>query len=381
MIFAVTTTLWVPAAPALGAAGLPDLVTSGPTSSAGIVVRGHPFGVSTTVRNRGAGAAAASTVRFYLSADRVRGTGDLRLPQVRQVARLLAGKASTATTSLRPPAATPTGPVYVIACADDLKAVTEKIETNNCAASPAPFGIVAGPASADLIDKDLARGVLTPAQALVDKVFAAFGDSRLPARYHGDDGSVIDSSEAVAAAAAAFDTASPQTKAILIPFLKAPAYPHTWENLSSAPKPPEHQSPSPVPGVRELRRALVPHPSTLGEPGWAYYQHPKGVRIWFRPGDQHMQSFARLLDFSIDDVWKLTTLMGRSPVSDAGPHLYNDPHGVTKDWGDGGSGDLDIYFGHGQAGGDPGLPAGVHRHALLHRDGPRTWTTSPTRAG
>jgi hypothetical protein len=238
----------------------------------------------------------------------------------------------------------PSGPVYVIACADDLKAVAEKTETNNCAASSTPFDIVPGPSSADLIDKDVANGLLTPEQALVDKVFAAFGDSRLPAKYHGDDGSVIDSSEAIAAAAAAFGSASPQTKAILVPFLKAPAYPNTWENLPTAPKPPEHQSPSLVPGLRQLGRAPVPHPSTLGEPGWEYYQHPKGVRIWFRTGDQHMQSFARLLYFSIDDVWKLTTLMGRSPVSDAGPHPYNDPHGVTKDWGDGGSGDLDIYF-------------------------------------
>ncbi len=46
----------------------------------------------------------------------------------------------------------------------------------------------------------------------------------------------------------------------------------------------------------------------------------------------------------MDQVWKLTTLMGRAPASDAGLHPYVDPQGHTKDWGDGGSGDLDIYL-------------------------------------
>src|SRR6478752_245748 len=105
--------------PSSTAAGLPDLVATGPTSTSGIVVRGHPFTVSTTVRNQGAAAAAASTLRFYLSGDRVRGVGDRRLAQVRQVARLSAGKASTAPTRLTPPLALPSGPVYVISCADD----------------------------------------------------------------------------------------------------------------------------------------------------------------------------------------------------------------------------------------------------------------------
>src|SRR4051794_6849491 len=177
----------VAAVPA-SAASPPALVTSGPATTAGIVVRGHPFSAATTVRNQGAAGAAASTLRFYLSTDRVRGAGDRRLLQVRQVGPLRAQGASTATTSLTPPAATPSGMVFVIACADDLKKVAEKSETNNCAASAHAIDIVSGQTSEDLIDHDLALGLLTPDQATVDKVFAAFGDSRLPAKYHGDDG-------------------------------------------------------------------------------------------------------------------------------------------------------------------------------------------------
>jgi hypothetical protein len=88
----------------------------------------------------------------------------------------------------------------------------------------------------------------------------------------------------------------------------------------------------------------VAHPSTLGEPGWVFYQHPKGVRIWYHEASQHEHAVAHFLYFALDSVWKLTTLMGRSPTSDAGPHPYVDAHGATKDWGDGGSGDLDIYL-------------------------------------
>jgi len=332
------------AAGPVGAASLPDLVTSGPSTTAGIVVRGHPFSVGTIVRNLGPGAAAASTLRFYLSSDKVRGAGDKRLAQVRQVGRLAAHATSTAITKLTPAVTTPSGPFYVIACADDLKAVAEKVESNNCAASSHAVAIVPGSTTEDLIDKDLALHVLTPDQAMIDKVFAAFGDSRLPAKYHGDDGSVVDSGGAIAAAAESFDTASAQTKALLIPFLKPPAYAHTWENLPSAPTPPRPEAPFAGPLPSFGRADPVPHPSTLDEPGWSYYQHPKHVRIWFRTNDLHQNALAHFLYFSIDPVWNLTTLMGKTPGSDLGPHPFVDNNNTPQDWGDGGSGDLDIYL-------------------------------------
>jgi hypothetical protein len=329
---------------ASSAASLPDLVVAALTTHTTQVARGSAFPIQVTTKNAGPAAAAASTTRFYLSADRLRGAGDRRLAQTKSVGPLGPGAQSAGTVSLRPATTTPEGIYFVIACADDLKVVAEHTETNNCTASTHALLVVPGRTSQDLIDHDLATGAITPQQALVDKVFAAFGDSRLPAKYHGDDGSVIDSSDAVAEAAAKFASASPQTKAILTPFLKAPAYPHTWENLATAPKLPRHEVVTPALPEVALRRDPVPHPSTLGEPGWEYYQHPKGVRIWYRLADQHMHSFARLLYFAMDNVWKLTTLMGRAPMSDRGPHPYVDAQGKPQDWGDGGSGDLDIYF-------------------------------------
>ena len=156
-----TLAAMVAAVPA-SAASLPDLVTSGPSIAAGIVVRGHPFSVATTVRNQGAGGAAASTLRFYLSADTLRGAGDRRLTQVRQVARLAAHAASTGTTRLTPALTTPSGPFYVIACADDLKAVAEKSETNNCAASQSPtIGFVKSASSASARSRFIAALIVS----------------------------------------------------------------------------------------------------------------------------------------------------------------------------------------------------------------------------
>src|SRR6266480_3944938 len=51
--------------------------------------------------------------------------------------------------------------VAVLACADDLKAVHEKTEANNCRTSTSAIGIAAGPTSFELIEAALTSGDIT----------------------------------------------------------------------------------------------------------------------------------------------------------------------------------------------------------------------------
>jgi subtilase family serine protease len=118
--------------------GRPDLIVTAVTSPA-TAQAGGALGVTDTVRNQGSVGAGASSTRYYVSEDRARSADDLRLTGARSVAPLGPGGASSGTASLTVPLAAPAGPRYVLACADDLAAVTESSETNNCAATDAPI--------------------------------------------------------------------------------------------------------------------------------------------------------------------------------------------------------------------------------------------------
>ncbi len=126
-----------PSAPEASAAGKkPDLVVSQLSSPPGPLEPGQKFRATSTTKNAGQARAAASTTRFYLSGDRLKGTGDVRFAAGQSVGTLGVGNSARATTTLAVPAATkPERSYYLIACADDPKKVGESRETNNCRAS------------------------------------------------------------------------------------------------------------------------------------------------------------------------------------------------------------------------------------------------------
>ena len=107
----------------------PDLVVSALSapSSAGTL---SSFTVSTTVKNQGALAAAATTLKFYLSTNAVLDAGDTLLGS-RPIAPLGIGAESTGATVLSIPAATASGTYHVIARADSDDVVVEGDEANN----------------------------------------------------------------------------------------------------------------------------------------------------------------------------------------------------------------------------------------------------------
>jgi hypothetical protein len=127
---------------AVGPPSLPDLAAVAVTNPPPAASPSNSFTLTDTIRNLGAGAAAASTVRYYLSLDETRDMGDIRLTisgQGREVPALAAGEETqwwaSPVVTVTIPFDTPFGLYHLLACADDLSAVAESNEQNNCVAS------------------------------------------------------------------------------------------------------------------------------------------------------------------------------------------------------------------------------------------------------
>jgi murein tripeptide amidase MpaA len=123
----------------------PDLVAVGVDDPPATAVAGSRIFVTDTVRNGAAVGATATTTYYYLSLNRSRDGGDRRLTGSRVVPALGPGATSEARATLTIPSTTPPASYYVIACADDLRRLSETNETNNCAASSQPVQVTPRP--------------------------------------------------------------------------------------------------------------------------------------------------------------------------------------------------------------------------------------------
>lgn len=112
------------------AAGLPDLTVLAPTASPTTLTAGTITTSSCTVKNSGNASAAASSLKYYLSADNVYSATDVYLA-TSSVSTLSAGSSATLTANITIPAATPAGSYYLLFFADADGQVTESNETNN----------------------------------------------------------------------------------------------------------------------------------------------------------------------------------------------------------------------------------------------------------
>lgn len=91
-------------------------------------------------------------------------------------------------------------------------------------------GVSIGPPTTEhVIDTAVATGTLSAELGLLYKVYALFGDPRLPAQYLGTtpEPEQMDS-PIMAIAAQAFPTLSPTTQALLLPFFIPPIYAQSW---------------------------------------------------------------------------------------------------------------------------------------------------------
>src|SRR5262245_61715522 len=115
--------------------GRPDLVVTALDDPVPNAVPGSTLRVTDTVLNQSNFVAAASWVRYHLSAVTVKSTGDRLLTGGRLVPSLNPGASSRGSAVVGIPAATPLGTYVLLGCADDPAAVIETSDTNNCRAA------------------------------------------------------------------------------------------------------------------------------------------------------------------------------------------------------------------------------------------------------
>jgi len=110
----------------------PDLVATAVSDPPVEAAPGARFPVTDSVKNQGGGRAKASRVRYYLSRDASRNDDDLLLGGGRGVVALVPGAISSGRASVTIPSSAAAGSYFLLACADDLGAMSEPVETNNC---------------------------------------------------------------------------------------------------------------------------------------------------------------------------------------------------------------------------------------------------------
>jgi subtilase family serine protease len=113
----------------------PDLIETSITNPPQIFKVGSTFSVTDTVKNQGNADAGDSVTRYYLSVDKINDSEDVRLTGGRFVVGLAPGLSSMGVASVTIPLVTAEGDYYLLACADDMEAVDETNEKNNCIAS------------------------------------------------------------------------------------------------------------------------------------------------------------------------------------------------------------------------------------------------------
>jgi murein DD-endopeptidase MepM/ murein hydrolase activator NlpD len=118
-----------------GSGSAPDLVVTALSDPPSTIAQGGNFTVSDTTKNIGTGVAGFSTTRYRLSRDNIITSADPLLTGSRSVPSLSPNEESTGSVTVTVPTTIPPGTYYLGACADDLKAVSEANEANNCRAS------------------------------------------------------------------------------------------------------------------------------------------------------------------------------------------------------------------------------------------------------
>jgi hypothetical protein len=294
---------------------------------------GHPGGeIFPRATVKAVGQVGTSTaLRFYLSADKVKSGSDLPLAGTVKVPKLAAGQTYVAKGAVTLPREIKLGRLYVLGCADDLKQWAEPDEANNCAASETRIEITVAPVtSRSLIEAAVGAGELTAEQGLIYRVFAAFGDRRLPAAYRGDDNEVADDS-VMEETGRLWPTLSDAARTSLAPFFVPPAARSSWANLPGA------GATAPSPGAEDTAPTDPCDSDQLKGDGWKNVRTADGkVRIWWYddPKTPWNQQAALFMSREIPPIWKaFKDLMGREPPSDANARCFHGPDGA-----------LDIYL-------------------------------------
>jgi hypothetical protein len=202
------------------AARRPDLVVKSVSKAPKALVAGSRLKVRVTVANRG-GKAGRSRLGLYLSPTSYWSSSAVPLAGSKRVRRLRAHRRVRVRATVRVPRnAPPARRFKLLACADARQAVEESREGNNCRA--AGRVVVVGGSSFDVIDAYLALHRLRTSKAVLYRLYAAFGDRRLPRRYRRRG--PVSGTRAVATARARFGSLPRSIRSKVQPFLIPPIY-------------------------------------------------------------------------------------------------------------------------------------------------------------
>lgn len=229
-----------------------------------------------------------------------------------------------------------TAVVFVAAAAlvSSAHAQRDSTQLNAPRPSPAYAQQQARPNSYALIDSALARNTIDDETAHKYRVFAAFGDSRLPAAYRGDDSELNTIPPAVTRVAGLLPTLSAQARAELEPFFKRPADAGSWLELPSV-EPGIDDAPE-LSGPNVSARDDVDAAETRRALQWHVARAVNGrVKVWAQlryAGDSlKAEQLARAMT---NPIWPKLTRLFWDPVSDA--NLPNN----------GGGPEFDVYLVH-----------------------------------
>src|SRR4051812_40653316 len=269
-------------------------------SAARTATAGTTTGVEVKIARKGRTRATALT--FYLSANAKRDGADGRLKGAAKVPKGRRSGASRVSAQLTIPAGQALGGYRVLACAG-----------KSCGASK-PLTVTSRPVGTrDLVDQAVAAGKLSPEQGLVYRVFAAFGDRRLPAAYAGDDTAHEDT--VMREVAESLPKLSSAQRRQVQPFFTPPA--------------------ARVSGASASAKSSC-STTKFAARGWRSVAQSDGhVRVWWHESNQRrFAARARTMLAEADESWrKLWPVFGRDPVGDEGQRCFH-----------GGDGKLDIYL-------------------------------------
>lgn len=166
------------------------------------------------------------------------------------------------------------------------------------------------PPSDDLIEQARQRGEINAETALIYRVFAVFGDSRLPDRLRGDDSDVVDS-DAVAEATRRFETLTPATRQTIVPFLVPPVYAGSWYDQRI------HGGAAVAPTSRPAD-LISDRCNEIAQGGLIPLETDHFV-VWFPPNDNAYWQRAQQISASLETrIHPILTDLLRVPLSDAG---------------------------------------------------------------
>jgi len=120
----------------------PDLIVSALSTTATTGTAGGSISISNSVKNQGGSKAGSSIVAFHLSTNTTYGDGDdIVSTTTRTISSLAIAGTSSASSTVKIPAAIPSGVYYMCVRADDADTVAESDETNNAACTATTFAI------------------------------------------------------------------------------------------------------------------------------------------------------------------------------------------------------------------------------------------------